>query len=152
MKHGLAGYSAEFCAQTCSQIRQAKPVDCKTYRGERNRLQQLHPLLLITNVSNKSGDFDPKNCAEVYMLPRHGGQVHLRRREYGEEKVFRSGDDRSAEAVGSRADVGREMGVSKHKIYAWKANYGGLDVNKAQRLRQIEDENHQLKSWWRIML
>ncbi|MBZ5701728.1 MAG: transposase, partial [Acidobacteriia bacterium] len=37
--------------------------------------------------------------------------------------------------AGRRAeDVGREMGVSKHTIYAWKAKYGGLDVNEAQRL------------------
>ena len=42
-------------------------------------------------------------------------------------------------------DVGREMGVSKHTIYAWKAKFGGLDVNEAQRLRQLEDENHRLK-------
>ncbi len=48
--------------------------------------------------------------------------------------------------AGRRAeDVGREMGVSKHTIYAWKAKYGGLDVNEAQRLRQLEDENHRLK-------
>jgi putative transposase len=25
-------------------------------------------------------------------------------------------------------DVAREVGVSKHTIYAWKANYGGMDV------------------------
>ncbi len=41
--------------------------------------------------------------------------------------------------------MGREMGVSKHTIYAWKAKFGGLDVNEAQRLRQLEDENHRLK-------
>lgn len=33
------------------------------------------------------------------------------------------------------ADLGRELGVSKHTPYAWKAKYGGLDVNEAQRLR-----------------
>src|SRR2546430_14208626 len=48
--------------------------------------------------------------------------------------------------AGRRAeDVGREMGGSKHTIYAWKAKYGGLDVNEAQRLRQLEDENHRVK-------
>jgi putative transposase len=41
--------------------------------------------------------------------------------------------------------VARELGVSKHIIYAWKAKFGGLDVNEAQRLRQLEDENHRLK-------
>ena len=38
-------------------------------------------------------------------------------------------------------DVAREVGVSKHTIYGWKAKYGGLEVNEAQRLRQVEDEN-----------
>ena len=35
--------------------------------------------------------------------------------------------------------------MSKHTVYAWKAKYGGLEVNEAQRLRQIEDENQRLK-------
>ena len=48
--------------------------------------------------------------------------------------------------AGRRAeDVGREMGVSKHTIYAWKAKYGGLEVSQAQELRQLTDENHRLK-------
>jgi putative transposase len=48
--------------------------------------------------------------------------------------------------TGRRAeDVGRELGVSKHTIYAWKAKYGGLDVSQAQQLRQLTDENHRLK-------
>jgi putative transposase len=48
--------------------------------------------------------------------------------------------------AGRRAeDVARECGVSKHTIYAWKAKYGGLEVNEAQRLRSLEDENSRLK-------
>jgi putative transposase len=42
-------------------------------------------------------------------------------------------------------DVAREVGVSKHTLYAWKAKYGGLEVNEAQRLRQLEEENGRLK-------
>jgi len=42
-------------------------------------------------------------------------------------------------------DVAREVGVSKHTIYGWKAKYGGLEINEAQRLRQLEDENGRLK-------
>jgi len=41
--------------------------------------------------------------------------------------------------------LGRELGVSKHTIYAWKARYGGMNVSEEQRLRQLEDENGQLK-------
>jgi putative transposase len=52
---------------------------------------------------------------------------------------------KQVEAGRTAADVGRELGVSKHTIYAWKAKYGGLDVSEAQRLRQLEDENRRLK-------
>jgi putative transposase len=41
--------------------------------------------------------------------------------------------------------IGRELGVSKHTISAWKAKYGGMTVSEAQRLRQLEDENSRLK-------
>jgi len=49
------------------------------------------------------------------------------------------------EAGRTAADIGRELGVSKHTIYAWKAKYGGLEVSEAVRLRQLEEENGRLK-------
>ena len=52
---------------------------------------------------------------------------------------------KQVEAGRTAADVGRELGVSKHTLYAWKAKYGGLEVSEAQRLRQLEDENRRLK-------
>jgi putative transposase len=48
--------------------------------------------------------------------------------------------------AGRKADeVAREMGVSKHTIYAWKQKYGGLDVAEAQELKALRDENTRLK-------
>ena len=49
------------------------------------------------------------------------------------------------EAGRTAAEVGRELGVSKHTIYAWKSKFGGLEVNEARRLRQLEEENRRLK-------
>lgn len=49
------------------------------------------------------------------------------------------------EAGRTAAEIGREMGVSKHTIYAWKAKYGGLDASQAQELKQLRDENTRLK-------
>ncbi|HSU59927.1 MAG TPA: transposase, partial [Bryobacteraceae bacterium] len=37
---------------------------------------------------------------------------------------------RQMEAGRTAADIGRQYGVSKHTIYAWKAKYGGLEVNE----------------------
>lgn len=48
--------------------------------------------------------------------------------------------------AGRKADeVAREMGVSKHNIYAWKQKYGGLEVAEAQEPKQLRDENARLK-------
>lgn len=48
--------------------------------------------------------------------------------------------------AGRRAEeVAREMGVSKHTIYAWKQKFGGMDVSEAQEVKALRDENARLK-------
>jgi putative transposase len=63
--------------------------------------------------------------------------------KYSEAEMI--GALKQLEAGRTAADVGRELGVSKHTIYAWKAKYGGLEVSQAQELRQVKDENQRLK-------
>lgn len=43
------------------------------------------------------------------------------------------------EAGREAQDVAREVGVSKHTIYAWKAKYGRMDVSQAQEAKQLHD-------------
>jgi putative transposase len=44
--------------------------------------------------------------------------------------------------AGRKAEgLAREVGLSKHTIYAWKAKYGGMDVSQAQVAKQLRDEN-----------
>jgi putative transposase len=48
--------------------------------------------------------------------------------------------------AGRRAEeIAREIGVSKHTIYAWKQKYGGMDVSEAQEVKALRDENARLK-------
>ena len=49
------------------------------------------------------------------------------------------------EAGRKAEDVAREVGVSKHTVYAWKAKYGGMDVSQAQEAKQLRDENTRLR-------
>jgi putative transposase len=42
-------------------------------------------------------------------------------------------------------EVCREMGVSEQTFYRWKKKYAGLGVAEVRRLRQLEEENRQLK-------
>jgi putative transposase len=49
------------------------------------------------------------------------------------------------EAGRKAEDVAREVDISKHTIYAWKAKYGGMDVSQAQEAKQLRDENTRLR-------
>ena len=52
---------------------------------------------------------------------------------------------KQVEAGRKAEEVAREMGVSKHTIYAWKAKYGGMEVSEAQEVKSLRDENARLK-------
>jgi putative transposase len=41
--------------------------------------------------------------------------------------------------------VCRELGISEHTYYRWRRDYGGLNVNQARRLKELEGENARLK-------
>ena len=44
------------------------------------------------------------------------------------------------------AKTARRIGVSEQAFYRWRAEYGGLRVDQARRLKQLETENGRLKS------
>ena len=56
---------------------------------------------------------------------------------------------KQVEAGRKTEEVAREMGVSKHTIYAWKQKYGGLEVSEAQEVKPLRDENARLSAWSR---
>ena len=43
------------------------------------------------------------------------------------------------------AELCRKYGVSEQTFYRWRAKYGGLAPSELQRLKQLEQENRQLK-------
>lgn len=42
-------------------------------------------------------------------------------------------------------DLCRRLGVSDNTFQRWKRKYGGMEVPDARRLKQLEEENRQLK-------
>lgn len=52
---------------------------------------------------------------------------------------------KEAEAGANVRELCRRLGVSRETLYAWKRKYGGMEVSDAKRLKQLEDENRQLK-------
>ena len=56
---------------------------------------------------------------------------------------------READALVARgasiAEVSRSLGVSEATYHRWRAQYGGMQVCEAKRLRELEKENERLK-------
>ena len=47
---------------------------------------------------------------------------------------------------GSALAVGwKKIGVSDHTYYRWRKEYGGMGVDQARRLKELEQENSRLK-------
>ena len=42
-------------------------------------------------------------------------------------------------------EICRHIGVSEQSYYRWRREYGGLKVDQARRLRELEAENGRLK-------
>lgn len=43
------------------------------------------------------------------------------------------------------AEVCRKLGVTEQTYYRWRKEYGGMRVNQAKRLKDLEQENARLK-------
>ena len=41
--------------------------------------------------------------------------------------------------------ISRRIGVSAHTYYRWRKEYGGMRVDQAHRLKELEQENSHLK-------
>ena len=68
----------------------------------------------------------------------------MARKRRSEEQIIKV--LKSVEAGMKVADVCREHGISEPTYYKWKSKFGGMEINEAKRLRQLEDENGRLKT------
>ena len=71
----------------------------------------------------------------------------MARRRHSPEQVVRM--LREAEVELSRGmtvrDVCKKLGITDQTYYRWRKEYGGLQVDQARRLKDLEKENARLK-------
>ena len=71
----------------------------------------------------------------------------MARKRYTAEQII--GFLRQAEVMigqgKSIAEVLREIGVTANTYYRWRKEYGGLGLDQARRLKDLEQENARLK-------
>jgi putative transposase len=78
----------------------------------------------------------------VLWTEAEGGQS-MPRKGHSEEQIVYA--IRQVEAGKKVSDICREMGVSAQAFYNWKRHYAGVGVSELRELRQLRDENRQLK-------
>ena len=67
----------------------------------------------------------------------------MRKSRFTEEQIV--GALQRLEAGAGARELARDLGINAQTLYRWKKKYGGLDVNEARRLKQLEEENGRLK-------
>ena len=70
----------------------------------------------------------------------------MKGKRYTEEQII--GFLKAHEAGARIGDLVREHGFSEQSFYRWKSKYGGMEVNEAKRLKELEDENARLKKMY----
>ena len=65
------------------------------------------------------------------------------RKNWSEEQII--GILKQVESGRTVVEVCREHGVGESTYYKWKSKYGGLEVNEARRLKNLETETARLK-------
>jgi transposase-like protein len=45
-------------------------------------------------------------------------------------------------------EASRKLGVTEQTYYRWRKEYGGMRVEQAKRLKELEKENTRLKRGW----
>ena len=69
------------------------------------------------------------------------------RKLYTPEQIINS--LREAEVLLSKgstaAEAARHLGISEQTYYKWRKEYGGMRINQAKRLKELEKENARLK-------
>ena len=73
----------------------------------------------------------------------------VKRKHTAEEIINKLREAEVVISAGSTvAETVRRIGVSEQTFYRWKAEYGGLRVDQARRLKQLETETAGSRRRW----
>lgn len=73
----------------------------------------------------------------------------MKRSKFSENQVL--GILKEVENGRKVAEVCREHSISESTYFNWKAKYGGMTASDIKRLRELEEENRQLKRMYADM-
>ena len=71
------------------------------------------------------------------------GDFSIKKKRYSEEQIIKA--LKQHEAATKVEDICRDLCISNGTFCNWRSKYAGLEVNEANRLRDLESENYKLK-------
>ncbi len=68
-------------------------------------------------------------------------------RKHSTEQIIRKLREAEVELAKGRPirEVCKQLGITEQTYYRWRKEYGGLQVDQAKRLKELEQENARLK-------
>ncbi len=71
----------------------------------------------------------------------------MSRKRHTPEQIIRKLREAEVELAKGQTtgDVVRKLGITEQTYYRWRKEYGGLRVDQAKRLKELEKENTRLK-------
>ena len=91
---------------------------------------------LIPGLRSESGYFR--------SLSRRCGHGTEREVDGGDHRLLREAEVRIAQGE-TAGKICRSSGISEQTYYKWRREYGGLKIDQAKRLKELERENERLK-------
>ena len=74
-------------------------------------------------------------------------EVRIARRRHTPEQIITALREAEVGLANGKtvALVSRELGISEQTYYRWRQEFGGMKIDQARRLKELERENGQLK-------
>jgi len=71
----------------------------------------------------------------------------MKRKRHTPEEIIRKLRDADVQLANGAtiADVSKPLGISETTFHRWRAQYGGMQVGQAKRLKALEKENARLR-------
>ena len=104
-------------------------------------VEMIRMLLMVMTCPPRTGP----GVMLVLGLKERGVKM-ARRKHTAEQIINKLREAEVAISAGSTvAEVSRQIGVTQQTFYRWRTEYGGLKIDQARRLKQLETENGRLR-------
>jgi transposase-like protein len=93
-----------------------------------------------------AGDLPPSDRSSLGVGIERGREQMARKRHTPEQMIRKLREAEVELSKGqSTGEVVRKRGITEQTYYLWRKEYGGLRLDQAKRLKELEKENSRLK-------